>query len=79
MRISVAKRDGCVQACGTTDEIVALILIKTAGAGALEVMPANPAAYWTPRLRSPTLPHASARSMDSTCLRCSSSEPAAIR
>ena len=27
MKISVSKRDGCVQACGTTDEIVTLILV----------------------------------------------------
>jgi len=38
--------DGLGQAMDL-EEIVALILIKTGGAGSLEVMPGNPTGYWT--------------------------------
>ena len=38
--------DGLGQAMDL-EEIVALVLIKTAGAGQLEVMPTNPSNYWT--------------------------------
>lgn len=41
-----AGKDGLGQAMDL-EEIVFLCLIKTAGAGSLEVMPANPSNYWT--------------------------------